>query len=83
MPTRIKLPHLLSTNAKNLENTQAFQIEESPSRVRRRPSFRTPEGAELPERQWSAFLPHKMQTAFQKLATSTTAFPQHPGKTGR
>jgi carbamate kinase len=45
--------------------------------------FTASEGAELPERQWSAFLPHKMQTAFQKLVTSTTASPQQAGKTVR
>jgi hypothetical protein len=44
------------------------------------PELPQPLGAELPERQWSAFLPHKMQTAFQKLATSATAFPQQAGK---
>jgi hypothetical protein len=32
--------------------------------------------AKLPERQRSAFLPVKMQTAFQKLITATAAFTQ-------
>jgi hypothetical protein len=37
--------------------------------------FTASEGAELPERQWSAFLPHRMQTAFQKAGHADHSVP--------